>query len=184
MTTETKLVTAEQLLDMPDDGYRYELVRGKLIKMAPAGAEHGGIAAVVLGSLHNQVRANGLGKVYAAETGFLIGTDPDHVRAPDVAFVRQDRIDAAGEVLSYFPGAPDLAVEVISPNDRCTDVEEKVADWLAAGTDMVVLVNPRNHTVTLRQPDWPPVILTEQDTLDGGKVVPGWQMLVGEIFSR
>ena len=124
-----------------------------------------------------------LGKAYAAETGFLIGTDPDHVRAPDAAFVRQERVEAAGEVQGYFPGAPDLAVEVISPNDRFADVEEKVADWLAAGSAMVVLVNPRNRTATLRLPGQSPVILTEQDTLDGGEVVPGWQVAVQEIFA-
>lgn len=183
MTTETRLVTAEELLDMPDDGYRYELVRGELIKMAPAGAEHGDIAAEVGASLRIYVKANGLGKVYATDTGFVIGTDPDHVRAPDVAFVRQERVEAAGRVTGYFPGAPDLAVEVISPNDRYSDVEEKVADWLDAGTRMVALVNPRNRTVSLRLPGQAPVTLTEQDTLDGGEIVPGWRMEVQEIFS-
>ena len=183
MATKSELVTAQELLDMPDDGYRYELVRGELVKMAPAGAQHGKIALSVGTSLRNYVRANGSGEAYAAETGFLIGTDPDHVRAPDAAFVRQERVEAAGEVQGYFPGAPDLAVEVISPNDRFADVEEKVADWLAAGSAMVVLVNPRNRTATLRLPGQSQVILTEQDTLDGGEVVPGWQVAVQEIFA-
>lgn len=183
MTTQTKLVTAEELLDMPDDGYRYELVRGELIKMAPAGAEHGGIAADVGASLHIHVKANGLGKVYATDTGFIIGTDPDHVRAPDVAFVRQERVEAAGRVTGYFPGPPDLAIEVISPNDRYTEVEEKVEDLLAAGASLVILLNPRNRTATLRAAGQPPVILTEEDTLDGGEVVPGWRMPLREIFA-
>ena len=183
MATKSGLVTAQELLDMPDDGYRYELVRGELIKMAPAGAQHGEIAAVILASLHSHVRSNKLGKAYAAETGFQIGTDPDHVRAPDAAFVRQDRVEAAGEVPGFFSGAPDLAIEVISPNDRFADVEEKIADWLDAGTALVVLLNPRNHTATLRLPSQSPVILTEQDTLDGGEVVPGWQVPVRELFA-
>ena len=183
MATKSGLVTAQELWDLPEDGYRYELVRGELIKMAPAGAEHGDIGAVVLGDLIYHVRANSLGKVYNAETGFLIGADPDYVRAPDVAFVRQERVEAAGRVTGYFPGAPDLAIEVISPNDRYSDVEEKVADWLAAGTSMVVLLNPRNHTASVRLPGQSPVILTEQDTLDGGEVVPGWRMAVKEIFA-
>ena len=183
MTTRTKLVTAEELLDLPDDGYRYELVRGELIKMAPAGAEHGDIAAVVLGSLINHVMAHGLGKVYATDTGFIIGNDPDHVRAPDVSFVRQERVEAAGRVTGYFPGPPDLAIEVISPNDRYTEVEEKVEDLLAAGASLVILLNPRNRTATLRAAGQPPVILTEEDTLDGGEVVPGWRMPVREIFA-
>ena len=110
---------------------------------------------------------------------------PTTVRAPDLAFVRRERDEAAGYVPGYFPGPPDLAVEVISPppHDRYTEVEEKVADWLAAGVQLVILVNPRNRSVTLRAPGQPPVILTDQDILDGGGVIPGWQMPVRDIFS-
>ena len=183
MATKSKLVTAEELLDLPEDGYRYELIRGELIQMAPAGAQHGKIAAIALAGLLNHVRANGLGEAYAAATGFLIGADPDHVRAPDAAFVWQERVATAGEVPGFFPGAPDLAIEVISPNDRFSDVEEKVGDWLDAGTALVVLVNPRNRTAILRRPVQSPVILTQQDTLDGGEVVPGWRLPVGELFA-
>lgn len=182
MATKSGLVTAQDLWDMPNDGYRYELVRGELVKMAPAGAEHGDLGMAIGASLYNHAGANGLGKVYNADTGFLIGTDPDHVRSPDVAFVRQDRVTEAGRVTGYFPGAPDLAIEVISPNDRYTEVEEKVEDWLDAGAAMVILLNPRNRTAILRQDGQAPVILTAQDILDGGEVVPGWKMPVGQIF--
>ncbi len=152
--------------------------------MPPAGAQHGKLAIKIAVPLSYYVTANNLGEVYAAETGFIIGTDPDHVRAPDTAFIRRERVAAAaGEVAGYWPGAPDLAVEVISPNDRYTEVEEKVGDWLAAGTRLVILVNPRNRTATLRRSGQAPVILTEQDTLEGGDAVPGWQMAVKEIFS-
>ena len=183
MTTKTKLVTAEELLYMPDDGYRYELVRGELRKMSPAGNHHGELAAEIGASLFNHVKANNLGKVYAAETGFRIGADPDHVRAPDAAFIRRERVEAVGRVDGYWPGAPDLVVEVISPNDRYTEVEEKVDDWLAAGTRLVILVNPRNRTATLRRAGQAPVILTEQDTLDGADVVPGWQLSLKDLFA-
>ena len=183
MVAQTQLMTADELLALPDDGYRYELVRGELRKMAPAGSEHGKLSVKITLSLGNYVVAHNLGGVYAAETGFLIGSDPDLVRAPDLAFVRRERDDAAGSVPGYFPGPPDLAVEVISPHDRYTEVEEKVADWLAAGVQLVILVNPRNRSVTLRAPGQPPVILTDQDTLDGGAVIPGWQMPVRDIFA-
>ena len=183
MVAKTAAVTAAELLAMPEDGYRYELVRGELRKMAPAGAEHGELAGNVTTSLGPYVKAHNLGKVYVNDTGFWIGSDPDHVRAPDIAFVRQERVAATGRRTGYWPGAPDLAVEVISPNDRYTEVEEKVADWLAAGVQLVVLVNPRNRTVTCRRPGQSPVILTEADTLEGGDVVPGWQMAVGDIFA-
>ena len=183
MTTKTKLVTAEELLDMPDDGYRYELVRGELRKMSPAGNYHGELAAEVVFSLLSHVKPNNLGKVYTAEPGFRIGTDPDHVRVPDAAFIRRERVEAVGRVDGYWPGAPDLVVEVISPTDRYTEVEEKVDDWLAAGARLVILVNPRNRTATLRRAGQAPVILTEQDTLDGADVVPGWQLSLKELFA-
>ena len=106
MVAKSALVTAQELLDMPDDDRRYELVRGELRKRLLAGAQHGKLAAKVAAALFNYVKANDLGKVYAAGTGFLIGADPDHVRAPDAAFVRHERVDAVGEVAGFWPGAP------------------------------------------------------------------------------
>ncbi len=183
MVSKTQLVTAEELLDMPDDGYRYELVRGELRKMAPAGSEHS-ISGIQIGaSLFNHVKANNLGRVFGADAGFLLTRNPDTVRAPDAAFVRRERIEAVGIVSGYWPGPPDLAVEIISPNDRYTEVYEKVDEWLAAGAGMVVVVNPRNRTATVRAPGTNPVILNEGDTLEGGEVVPGWQMPLAEIFA-
>ena len=182
MATKSGLVTAQDLWDMPNDGYRYELVRGERVRTAPAEAEHGNLGMTIGASLYNHAVNHGLGRVYAAETGFLIGTDPDHVRSPDVAFVRQDRVAEAGRVTGFFPGAPDLAIEVISPNDLYTEVEEKVEDWLAAGAAMVILINPRNRTAILRMDGRAPVILTARDVLEGGEVVPGWSMTVGKIF--
>jgi len=183
MVAKTQLVTAEELLDMPDDGYRYELVRGELRKMAPASYDHGTVSGNVFASLHTHVRNNGLGKVTAAETGFLLATNPDTVRAPDAAFVRRERDAAAGPVNGFFPGPPDLAVEIISPNDRYTEVYEKVDEWLDAGSGMVVVVNPRNRTATVRVAGANPVILHEGDTLDGGDVVPEWRMAVADMFA-
>lgn len=183
MVARTELMTADQLLALPDDGYRYELVRGELRKAPLDGARHGEVSLQIAVALFDYVERNDLGAVLAANTGFLIGSDPDHVRAPDAAFVRRERVEAAGLVAGYWPGPPDLAVEVISPHDRYTEVEEKVADWLASGVQLVVLVNPRNRTVTRRAPGQDPVILTEQDTLTGDPAVPGWQMAVRDIFA-
>src|SRR5882724_10950500 len=115
---------------MPDDGYRYELVEGELIRMAPAGAEHGKVTVKITTPLSVHVDANNLGTVYAAETGFIIRQNPDTVRAPDVAFVSRERIESAGVIKSYTIGAPDLAVEVISPGDTVREVEKKVREWL------------------------------------------------------
>jgi Uma2 family endonuclease len=137
MSTTIQATTAKELLRMPDDGFRYELVRGELRKMSPAGHRHGRIAGNITSSLGLHVVANKLGRVYVADTGFLISSDPDTVRAPDVAFVSQKRLDEVGDVEGYWPGAPDLVVEVISPGDTYTEVEEKVLEWLEAGALMV-----------------------------------------------
>jgi Uma2 family endonuclease len=167
---------------MPDDGFRYELVRGELRKMTPAGHQHGRIAINVTLPLAQHVRTNNLGTVYAAETGFKLASNPDLVRAPDVAFIRCDRVEAVGDVAGYWPGAPDLVVEVISPSDTYADVEEKIFDWLDAGTRLAIVVNPRQRTVTVYRSRTDIAVLTEDDTLDGGVVVPGWLLPVREIF--
>lgn len=182
MSTITQPVTAKELLQMPDDGFRYELVRGELRKMVPAGHLHGRIAMNFSTPLDQYVRAHNLGTVYAAETGFQLTSNPDTVRAPDVAFIRRERVEAVGKVEGYWPGAPDLAVEVISPHDRYAEVEEKVFDWLEAGTQMVIVLNPHQRTATIYRSLTAIVILTERDTLRGGEVVPGWMIPVRDFF--
>ena len=150
--------------------------------MAPAGGPHGRIASKVHWLLMNHVEANRLGVVFAAETGFRIAINPDTVRAPDIAFVSRERIDHLGIPEGYWPGAPDLAVEVISPSDSFTDVEEKVIDWLAAGCRMVIVVDPRKRTVSVyRGPN--ARLLAANDTLSGEEVIPGWLVPVSEFFS-
>ena len=182
MATTARLMTAEELLDMPDDGFRYELVRGELVKMAAAKNYHGEIAGYVVGSLVPYVRRNRLGKVYTAEAGFILASDPAHVRVPDIGFVRRENVDRLGRPDSLWPEPPDLAIEVISPSDRYSDVEEKVLDYLEAGTQMVILAESRTRTVKVYRSPTDVVVLTEEDTLDGGDVVPGWHILVSEIF--
>ncbi len=182
MTIAQKPVTAEELLKMPDDGLRTELVQGEVRRMAPAGNVHGRIAAKVAARLFQHVEDNRLGAVYAAETGFKVASDPDTVRAPDVAFVSRERIEEIGEIEGFWPGAPDLAVEVVSPGDLYGEVEEKVLGWLAAGSRMVVVVDPRNKTVSVRRHQGEAQALAEGDTMRGGDVVPGWEIPVADIF--
>ena len=180
--TTTDLITADELLQMKDDGFRYELVRGELIKMSPAGHQHGRIVLNFTTPLDQFVRANQLGAVYAAETGFKLATDPDVVRAPDAAFIRRERVNAVGLTTGFWPGAPDLAAEVISPGDTHAEVEDKIADWLDAGTRLVVVVNPGTQTVALYYSRSDVRILTIDDVLDGGEVVPNWTLPVRDLF--
>ncbi|RMF83685.1 MAG: Uma2 family endonuclease, partial [Nitrospinota bacterium] len=118
------LLTADQLFHLPDDGFCYELVKGELRRMPPAGGEHGAIVMRLSLLLGRFIQDNALGVALGAETGFLIGTDPDTVRAPDFAFVRRDRVPEDGIPEGFWPGPPDLAVEVISPTDTYAAIEE------------------------------------------------------------
>lgn len=181
MTTQVQ-TTADELLRLPRGRNRYELIRGELRTMAPAGYAHGKLAMDFATLLNVHVKANKLGAVTAAETGFKLTTDPDTVRASDTAFVSQKRLDEVGPVQGYWPGAPDLAVEVVSPNDLYTEVSDKVAEWLQAGSKMVVVVNPRRQQVFVHAPDADVKVLEIDDTLDGGEVVPGWQLPIKELF--
>lgn len=177
------LVTANELLRMPDDGFRYELVQGELRRMSPAGYHHGRLIMNIATPLDLHVRSHKLGVVCAAETGFVLTSDPDTVRAADVAFIRQERVEQKAEPEGYWPGAPDVAIEVISPNDLYTEVDEKVTDWLETGTRMVVIVNPRKSTVTVYRSLLQIVVLREQDVLDGGDIVPGWNVSIADIVA-
>lgn len=182
-STTTKLVTADELLMMPDDGSHYELVKGELKRMPPTGRAHGEVTMELAVPLHQYVKLNKLGQVYAAETGFKLESNPDTVRAPDIAFVRAERIQSAGRVEGYGEGAPDLAVEVLSPGNTKREMAEKVEDYFAAGARLVWIVSPKLKTVTVYRSLTDITTLTEKDTLDGGEVVPGFQIAVTEIFA-
>ncbi len=149
---------------------------------SPAGSEHGRIA-MRFGSLLDQyVRKHQLGTVFAAETGFLISTNPDTVRAPDVAFVEKKKMEQFAGHQGFLPIAPDLVVEVVSPNDSFTHVEEKTLAWLEAGSAMVVNIDPGTRTLQVFRDAKHSVVLRENDQFDGQEVVSGWQFVVSELF--
>jgi Uma2 family endonuclease len=176
MTVDTHVFTAEDLLRLPDDGSRYELVHGELRTMSPAGSRHGRIAARLIIHLGSHVQVRSLGVVFTSETGFLIARDPDTVRAPDAAFVRTERvIDTA----SYFPGPPDLAIEVISPRDSYSEVEEKTIAWLRSGVTAVIVVDPSTRSVTVRRSSG---AVIPADAIEVEDVVPGWRLPLAELF--
>ena len=176
-------MTAQDLLAYRHEPYRQELIEGRLHEMEPPGAEHGRVAMVIGALLYAHVREHGLGTTFAAETGFQLASDPDTVRAPDVAFVRSERADAVGLTDGYWPGPPDLAIEVTSPNDRASAVEAKALDWLTAGTRAIVVIDPRLRTAMVYRSRRDIRILTVDERLDLADVVPGWSPLVGEIFA-
>jgi len=181
---DAHLVTADELFAMPDDSIRRELVRGEVREMSPAGKRHGKTGMRVALRLAAYVEAAGLGEVYGPDTGFRLFADPDTVRVPDVSFVTRAHAAEVGEIDGFIPGTPDLAIEVISPTDRYSEVDEKVSEYLEAGTRMVVVVNPRRRVATVYRSPRDIVLLTENDTLDGGDVVPGWSLPLRELFPQ
>lgn len=183
MTTEQQVYTIQDVLALPDDAQRYELVRGELRRTSPAGRKHGRLIMNISTPLDQFVREHELGVVYAAETGFILENNPDTLRAPDIAFVRQECLAVLPEEEGFFAGPPDLAIEFISPNDRYTEVDEKVRDYLHSGTRMVVVVNPRKETVTVYRSRNDIKLLTREDVLEGGDLLPGWFLPVSAIFA-
>lgn len=175
--------TAADLLKLPDDGYRYELLGGQLVRDSPTGFRHGTIASTLCRLLSNWASRERTGYVCAAETGFKLRSDPDTVRAPDVAFVAHARVPADGGPEGFYDGPPDLAVEVLSPGDRMVAVLEKVRDYLDAGVHQVWIVAPRANTVSVYRSPQDVRVLTEDDTLVGDGPVAGFRCSVHELFA-
>ena len=176
-------MTAEELWRMPEEGKRYQLVRGELRTMSPPDFRHGEIALNISAALRAHVKAKGLGRVSANDPGFLLARKPDIVLAPDVAFLSAAQAPPGELPRGYWNGAPTLVVEVVSPSDTVYQVEEKVEDWLALGCAMVVVVSDKRRTVTVYRPGQSPRILRGDEILDGEDIVPGFRLPLPEIFA-
>ena len=176
----TPPMTAAELLYLSLPDKRTELVRGRLIVREPAGSRHGAVAARLAYLLMAHVEATRVGRVYAAETGFTLAHHPDTVRAPDVAFVAVARLPAT-EPAGFFDGAPDLAVEVLSVDDRPGDVLQKVADWLTAGARLVWVVDTERGRARVYRADGTESLLGADGTLSGEDVLPGFGCPLREL---
>lgn len=181
MTVASSITTAEQLAQEASRLGRCELVRGELIMMSPASPLHGRIANRVASIITNFVDAHRLGAVFAAETGFIIERDPDTVRAPDVSFLRTERATNLPK-RGFYPGPPDLAVEVLSPDDTASEVLDKVAQWLEAGTVSVWVIDPQRRTLTVSRADQPSRTLRDHEELADEPLLPGLRVQVAELF--
>ncbi|HVF77192.1 MAG TPA: Uma2 family endonuclease [Solirubrobacteraceae bacterium] len=178
-----RLMTAEELFQYSHEPFRQELIDGRLYEMEPPGAEHGYVAMRIASLLMRHVESGDLGLVFASEVGFQLASEPDTVRAPDVAFVAKARADEIGIPRGYWPGAPHLAVEVVSPNDRHSKVEGKALHWLQSGTGAVVVVDPTRRTATVYRSAHDIRVLHADEPLALEDVVPGWSPPVGEFFA-
>ncbi|MGH2600866.1 MAG: Uma2 family endonuclease [Dehalococcoidia bacterium] len=179
-----RLVTADELLHMPEeeDGTRYELDHGRLIPMGSASPRYNEIAMEAARRLGNHVREHKLGRFGGSEGGFLLASDPDTVRAPDVWFVRGDRVPGGRMPEKFFVGAPDLVVEVLSPTDRPGDIWRRVGEYLDAGARLVWVLDPNTASAAVFPPDSMPILLGPDGVLDAGDVVPGFKLPLREVF--
>ena len=182
MTTAKAMMTADDLLAMPDDGKRYELVRGELIEMAPTSHEHGRVAARLGRRIGNFIEEHDLGHDFAAETGVNIERSPDTVRAPDYGFVSYERMAGRPPSRGYADVIPDLVLEVVSPNDRQPEVDAKTRMWLSAGVRLALVAYPETQEVYAHHDDGSVERYGVGNTLAGDPVLPGFACPVAEIF--
>jgi Uma2 family endonuclease len=180
MRRSAALTAAElERLNLPNK--RTELVRGQLVVREPAGGSHGLVAARLLIAIGQHVNAAKLGEVFAAKTGFTLFRHPDTVRAPDVAFMRRERMpDPLPR--GYWTMAPDLAVEVLSPDDRPGELRDKIADWLNAGSSLVWIVDPRRRIARVHRADDSTALVTEDEALDGESMLPGFLLPLKDVL--
>lgn len=175
------LMTAEDLLHANIPNKRTELVRGVLVVREPPGARHGRVALELARQIANHAHDHQLGTVYAAETGFTLARNPDTVRAPDVAFVRRDRVPQP-EPFTFLEFAPDLVVEVLSPGDRPGEVLAKVGDWLESGARLVWVIDPERRRARIYRPDGYEASLLEDEALSGEEVLPGFTCRLADVL--
>lgn len=179
------LITAEEFARLPKSDecrdYRWELVEGRVVRMSPPGARHGRVAVCVAGLLDSYGRSSGVG-VAVGEAGYRLGSTPDTVRGPDVSFIRRERVPESGLSVGWGMAAPDLAVEILSPDNRMPEMRRKLAHYFEAGTQTMWVIDPDAQTVTVYERHAAPVTLGIGDTLEGGDVLPGLSCAVAVIF--
>lgn len=180
--TPTALMTAEELMQLPDDGFRYELINGELEKMPPPGPPHGRIAFRLSVLLGNFILDHELGEGFAAETGFKLTSNPDTVLAPDFAFVTNERFAKVVKTEGYGAGPPDLAVEVLSPSDRSGKVKQKISRWFEHGVRQLWIVDPKHNSITVYRSESDTTTFSGSDYLEAPDLFPGFRISLDKVF--
>jgi len=177
-------LTAEEFAALPLEGLRSELIEGEIYTMPPTFEDHGEITMRLSVILGRHIMDQRLGKLYAAETGFLIARNPDSVRAPDIAFIQRDRLPSPRPAPRWVPVIPDLVVEVASSGDRPAEIRQKAAMWRDVGVRLVWVVLPGERAVEVYRAGESVTRLDESAMLDGADIVPGFSTSVGAIFGE
>ena len=183
MATKVRL-TARDLWRLGTGDVRRELVDGEVIEKAPVGGVHGKVAGRVCEHLAAHVRPLGGGEVLVGDVGFILSlpSDPERVRAPDVAYISHARLPGGRLPQGFLTGAPDLAIEVLSPSDNPVEVQQKVRDYLDARAKLVWVLAPQARSATIYRPDGSARLLREQDALEGETVLPGLHIPLADLF--
>ena len=182
METAVKVWTDEELLALPKDGYKRELLQGEII-LSPAGSEHGRISFLVAIAIDRHAMQHGLGVVFDSSTGFRLS--PDDLLSPDAGFVVKSRLAGMKRLpRGFFPGAPDLAVEVLSPSDTPGHTHEKLTQYFSHGTRLVWIINPTERNALVYRTPEADRLLRVTDTLDGEDVLPGFRLPLAELFAE
>ena len=181
-TSQTQLLTADDLLRLYSKGVRGELIRGELCETKPSGGKHGEVVVKTAYFLGSFIIPRRLGRLAASDSGVLLERDPDTVREPDIVYISAERLPLDVEVTGYYEVVPDLVVEVVSPGDSAREVMDKALMWLSYGTRMVWAVNPGSRTVDVYRPGERTVTLGVDDALDGLDILPGFTCSVSDIF--
>jgi Uma2 family endonuclease len=181
-STSTALMTAEELMQLPDDdGFRYELINGELITMPLPGVPHGRIAARLMVPLAQFVWDHDLGEVYDF-VGFQLTWNPDTVLGPDVSFISKGRLKKGGDVNSYWQGPPDLAVEVYSPGYRPGKVSKRISRFFSFGTKQVWIIDLKHSTVAVYRSESDVTTFSGSDHLEAQDLFPGFRISLDKIF--
>ncbi len=180
--TDTRRMTADDLLRLYSEGVRGELIRGALCETMPTGQEHGEVVVNMAAMLWAFVKPRKLGRLTASDSGVWLERDPDTVREPDIAYFSAEKIPPGVRVTGYAEAVPDLVVEVASPGDSLREVNDKALMWLSYGVRMVWVARPQTRTVDVYREGLAASTLTENDALDGLDALPGFTCAVREVF--
>ncbi len=160
----------------------FEIVDGEVVELSPTGAEHGEVEGNAYTILRNAARTHGPGKVFVGEVGIVVRQDPLTVRGADAAFAHRDQLPLRLSPEGYLLTAPAIVVEVLSPNDRASELQKKVQEYHAAGVRVVMLVDPQNRCVTVARPEALQLV-KEAEHLELAELLPGWSVPVAEFFA-
>jgi Uma2 family endonuclease len=182
VTKEKKVWTDEEFMALPKDGHRYEIVNGELIDMGSSGALHGNLAITLSSALFAVVNAQKLGALFDSSTAFKLKSG--NRRSPDISFFAKERLQGMTELpTGFLDGAPDLAVEVLSPGNTVEEIHDKLVEYFENGTRLAWIIHPSEHYVLVyRSSQEPDRLLKSTDFLDGEDVIPGFTLPVAELF--